>query len=90
MLKTMLNQKNLNTVLANISDIRLIPLDHVTNVKILEFGDIIWNYHEKYIQIGTNMPGIDCEICEISRRLRNKTILYHCMDGENDGQFPKY
>ena len=27
-------------------------------VKILEFGDIIWNHPEKFIQISTNMPGI--------------------------------
>ena len=34
-----IKQKNLNTVLANISksisDIQLIPLDHVTNVKLI-------------------------------------------------------
>ena len=44
--------------------------------KILEFGDYIWNHHEKCIQISTNMPGIGLEICEISRILRDKTILY--------------
>ena len=33
------------------------------NVKILEFGDYIWNHHEKCIQISTHMPGIGLEIC---------------------------
>ena len=28
------------------------------NVNILEFGDCIWNHHEKYIQISTNMSDI--------------------------------
>ena len=37
------------------------------NVNILEFGDYIWNHHEKCIEISTNMPGIGLEICEISR-----------------------
>ena len=46
------------------------------NVKILQFGDYIWNHHEKCIQISTNMPGIGLEISEISSILRNKTILY--------------
>ena len=43
---------------------------------ILEFGDYIWNHHEKCIQISTNMPGIGLEMCEMLRILRNKTILY--------------
>ena len=43
---------------------------------MLEFGDFIWNYHEKCIQISSNMPGIGLDICEISRILRNNTILY--------------
>ena len=30
-----------------------------TNVKIIEFHYHIWNRHGKYIQISTNMPGID-------------------------------
>ena len=42
----------------------------------MEFGDYIWNHHEKYIQISTIMPGIGLEICEICEDLRNKTILY--------------
>ena len=28
------------------------------NVNILEFGDYIWNHHDKYLQISTNMPDI--------------------------------
>ena len=32
------------------------------NVKILEFGDYIWNYHVKCIEISTNMPGIGLDI----------------------------
>ena len=35
------------------------------NVNILEFHDHIWNYHEKYIQISTNIPGIGSLICKI-------------------------
>ena len=42
-------------------------------LNILEFGDYIWNHHEKCIQIRTNMPGIGLEMCEIVRILRNKT-----------------
>ena len=45
-------------------------------VKIVEFHDHIWNHHEKYIQMRTNMPGNCLEICEILRILKNKTILY--------------
>ena len=45
------------------------------NINILEFSDYIWNHYEKCIQISTNMPGIVLEICEISRILRNQTIL---------------
>ena len=35
----------------------------------MEFGDYIWNHHEKCIKISTNMPGvyIGFEICEIRR-----------------------
>ena len=36
---------------------------------------IIWNHHEKCIQISTNMPGNGLEICEISIILRNKMIF---------------
>ena len=35
----------------------------VKNINILEFGDYIWNHHEKCIQISTNMPGIGLDIC---------------------------
>ena len=37
----------------------------VKNVKIVEFHDLIWNHHEKCIQISTNMPGIGSLIREI-------------------------
>ena len=33
------------------------------NVNILEFLVHIWNHHEKYIRISTNMPGIGPFIC---------------------------
>ena len=36
-----------------------------TKVKIVEYHDKIWNYHEKCIQISTNMPGIGSLIHEI-------------------------
>ena len=51
------------------------PSQNLKKVNILEFGDYIWNHHEKFIQISTNMPGISLEICEILRILRNKTIF---------------
>ena len=35
------------------------------NVKIVEFHDNIWNHHEKYIQIRTNILSIDLVIHEI-------------------------
>ena len=31
----------------------------------MEFGDYIWNHHEKCIQMSTNMPGFDEVFCEI-------------------------
>ena len=37
----------------------------VKNVEIVEFRDHIWNHHEKYIQISTNMPCIGSLIREI-------------------------
>ena len=37
----------------------------VKNVQILDFGDYIWNHHEKCIEISTNMPSIGLIICEI-------------------------
>ena len=56
----------------------------VKNIKIREFGDYIWNHHEKCIQISTNMLGIVLEICEILRILRNGKQF--CMDGEINGR----
>ena len=41
----------------------------VKNVNILEFHDHIWNHHEKFIQISTNMPGIGSIIREISVKI---------------------
>ena len=46
------------------------------NSKFLNLVTIIWNHHEKCIQISTNMPDIGLEICEISTIFRNKTMLY--------------
>ena len=39
------------------------------NVKILEFRDHIWNHHEKYIEISTNMPGIGSVNREIAVKM---------------------
>ena len=36
------------------------------NFKILEFGDYIWNHHERCIEISTNMPSIGLVIPEIT------------------------
>ena len=47
---------------------------------------IIWNHHEKCIQISTNMPGICLEICEIPRIVRNKNDFESIMDGETNGR----
>ena len=38
----------------------------VKNVNILEFHDHIWNHHEKYIEISTNMPSIGLVIPELT------------------------
>ena len=38
----------------------------------MEFGDYIWNHHDKYIHISTNMPRIGFEIWRI---LSNTTIV---------------
>ena len=37
----------------------------VTNIRIVEFYDHIWNHNENRIQISTNMPGIGSLIPEI-------------------------
>ena len=39
------------------------------NIKILEFGDYIWNHNEKYIQMSTNMPGIGSLFREIDVKI---------------------
>ena len=41
----------------------------VKNVNILEFHDHIWNHHEKYIEISTNIPGIGSLIYEIAVKI---------------------
>ena len=46
------------------------------NVRILEFGDYIWNHNTICIQISTNKPGIGLEISDILRIWGPKTILY--------------
>ena len=38
-------------------------------VKIVEFHDHIWNRHEKYIKISTNMPGIGALFSEIAVKM---------------------
>ena len=38
----------------------------VKNVEIVEFHYYIWNHHEKYIEISTNMPSIGLVILEIT------------------------
>ena len=35
----------------------------------MEFGDYIWNHHEKCIQKSTNMPGIGSLIREIDVKM---------------------
>ena len=54
------------------------------NVKILEFGDYIWNHHEKCIEISTNMPGICLDIFFVKFREFCETKRF-CMDGETNG-----
>ena len=43
--------------------------NYVKNVKIVEFHDHIWNRHEKYIKISTNMPGIGALFSEIAVKM---------------------
>ena len=38
----------------------------VKNVKIVEFHDLIWNRHEKYFEISTNIPVMCSLIHEIA------------------------
>ena len=40
------------------------------NIEFLEFGDYIWNQHEKCIQISTNKPGIGAIIREIGIKIQ--------------------
>ena len=53
------------------------------NVNIIEFGDYIWNHHEKCIQISTNMPDIGLEICNILRILETERFW---IDSETNGR----
>ena len=41
----------------------------VKNVEIVEFHDHIWNHHEKYIEISTNMPAIGSLIRQIAVKI---------------------
>ena len=34
----------------------------------MEFGDYIWNHHEKCIQISTNMPGIGLKFVNFEKQ----------------------
>ena len=43
--------------------------NYVKNVNIVEFHDHIWNHYEKYIEIGTNMPGIGSIIRELAVKI---------------------
>ena len=50
------------------------------NVKILEFDDYIWNYHEKCFQISENMPSeasitIGLVICDIAFEFKQHIIF---------------
>ena len=51
------------------------------NVNILKFDYYIWNPHEKYIEISTNIPSIGLIIREIGFEIlefgANKTLLLH-------------
>ena len=38
------------------------------NVRILENGNYIWNDHEKYIKMSTNMPSIGLVICKFTEK----------------------
>ena len=49
---------------------QVINLTHfVKNVISVEFHGHIWNHHEKYIQISTNIPGIGSVIREIDVKI---------------------
>ena len=46
----------------------------------MKFGDHIWNHHEEYIQISTNMLSIGSIICELGfkiEKFERKRILLH-------------
>ena len=47
------------------------------NVTILEFHDHIWNHHEKYIEISTNMPGIGSVNREITVKMSEMSESKH-------------
>ena len=53
------------------------------NVTVIEFGDYIWNQHEKCIQISTNMPDTGLEMCDILRILGTKGFY---IDGGTNGR----
>ena len=53
----------------NVSDVKMASVPNFTkmfkNVKLVEFHYYIWIYHEKCIQMGTNMPSIGSVFREI-------------------------
>ena len=49
----------------------------VKNVKIVEFHGHIWNYHEKCIQMSTNMPGIGSGNREIAVKISEMSESKH-------------
>ena len=53
----------------------------------MEVHDHIWNHHEKYIEISTNMPGIGSVICELAIEIweigeSKPLLLLHAGDGQ--------
>ena len=75
-----MTQPNTDTTAQNVSNVSLMlskrqesvsrwQVKNLTNVvknfKIVEFQDYIWNHHEKYIEIITNMPVIGSQIRDI-------------------------
>ena len=60
---------NLEFHLYHVAGVNRRQLKNITKLsrkcQILEFRDNIWNHHEEYIQISTNMPGIGSIIREI-------------------------
>ena len=62
------------------ADVSRRQIKHVTkDSKMSTFGNLVTIFGttmRNALKIGTNMPGIGLELCEISRILRNKTIFH--------------